>query len=216
MRNDELPKFLELMSGIGEYYGRQLSETILGVYWDGLRKYDLPDVKRAVHLHMANPDSGQFFPKLADISRHIGGGNADRALVAWAKVDKAVRTVGPNRSVVFDDAAIHAVIQDMGGWTGFVQCDLNEWPFRQNEFVKRYRGYLERGDAGAYPAKLIGIADMHNRQLGIDNHRETALIGETDKCLTVMSQGSEASEKVLVSSLSDLSAVKRVEKHEAN
>ena len=204
MRNDELPKFLELMSGIGDYYGRQLSEIILGVYWDGLSKYDLADINRAVHLHLENPDGGQFFPKISDISRHIGGGNADRALVAWAKVDKAMRTIGTYRSIVFDDSVIHAVIQDMGGWIGFGRHDMSEWSFRQNEFVKRYRGYMERGDTGAYPAKLIGTSDLHNRQLGIDNHRETALIGDMKKCLAVMNHGSENSEKIPVSLCSAL------------
>lgn len=35
-------------------------------------------------------------------------------MVAWNKVDKAVRQVGAWTSVMFDDALIHRVISDMG------------------------------------------------------------------------------------------------------
>jgi len=205
MRNDEAQKFLALMNGIGEYYGRKLSDVLLDVYWEGLKNYDFEAVSKALHLHIANPDSGQFFPKIADISRHIAGGHADRALIAWAKVDKAVRTIGNYRSMVFDDAIIHAVIMEMGGWIGLGMCDMDEWPFRQNEFVKRYRGYLDRGGAGNdYPAKLIGQAEIHNQQLGIlDSSRETALIGDHSKAMEVMRLGSESGKKSPVVLLSD-------------
>lgn len=205
MRNDEAEKFLTLINGIGEYYGRKLSSAILDVYWEGLKNFDFDAVSKALYLHTSNPDSGQYFPKIADIVRHIEGGNADRALTAWSKVDKAVRTIGDYRSVVFDDAIIHAVIVDMGGWVGFGNCEMENWPFKQNEFAKRYRGYLERGGAGKdYPSKLIGQVDMRNRQIGYaDDGRETALLGDHKRALEVMRLGNDGDKKNQVTLLSE-------------
>ena len=205
MKQAEYPKFLELMNGVGEYYGKAISDTLLDIYLDGLKQYDYQDLSRAIKLHLSNPDGGQFFPKIADITRHIGGGNQDKALVAWSKVDKAVRTVGSHRSIVFDDPVIHAVIQDMGGWIDFGMCDLSEWPFRQNEFIKRYKGFMDRGGVGKdYPAKFLGSADMHNRQLGlVDNGRETVLIGDHSKAMDVLKLGGDSSKKNPVIMLSE-------------
>jgi len=76
--------------------------------------------------HLMNPDTGQFLPKPADIVRMLGGRTLDRALMAWAKVDKAVRQIGTYESVVFDDALIHRVLHEMGGWVGMGQKTENE------------------------------------------------------------------------------------------
>lgn len=195
MQQAEYPKFFAMMYALGEYYGREISEPVIDLYLGGLKQYDYEAISRAAQMHMANPDAGQFFPKIADFVRHIGGGNADRALVAWAKVDKAVRTVGDHRSVVFDDALIHAVISDMGGWIGFGMGTLEEWPFKQNEFVKRYRGYIERGDIGEYPGKLSGRHDAYNRQIGKENDKETVLLGDQSKAIQVLNLGSDSSQK---------------------
>lgn len=209
MQSTEIQKFNALLLGIGEYYNRDISDALAQIYWNGLKQYDYAAVSRAAQQHMANPDGGQFFPKIADFTRHIGGGNADRALIAWAKVDKAVRTVGDHRSVVFDDALIHSVITDMGGWIGFGMGTLDEWPFKQNEFVKRYRGYLERGEAGEYPAKLTGRHDAHNRQIGKEDDIETVLIGNQSKALDVFRMGGDSADKNPVRLLND--QIKRVE-----
>jgi hypothetical protein len=203
MQATEIDKFNALLLAIGEYYNREISAPLAQIYWEGLKRYDYPAISRAAQMHMANPDAGQFFPKIADFVRHISGGNADRALVAWAKVDKAVRTVGDHRSVVFDDPIIHSVIVDMGGWVGFGMCEMDEWPFRQNEFVKRYRGYLERGDIGEYPAKLSGRHDAYNRQIGNEGDSETALIGDYSKAMEVLNTGSDSGKKNPVVLLSD-------------
>ena len=210
MQQSDFQKFATLMVAVGEYYARDVSTALIGIYWEGLKHYEYEMLSKAAQMHLSNPDGGQFFPKIADFTKHIGGGNADRSLVAWSKVDKAVRTVGDHRGVVFDDSIIHAVIADMGGWIGFGLCKMEEWPFKQNDFVKRYRGYLERGDVGEYPAKLNGRADMHNLQIGIDNNRETALIGDQSKALEVLRFGSDSAARNPVTLLADYRPVRPV------
>jgi len=61
-------------------------------------------------------------PKPADIIRAIKGNSQTQSLQAWSKVEDAIRLVGPYRSVVFDDLAIHGVLQEMGGWVKLCQA----------------------------------------------------------------------------------------------
>lgn len=180
----------QILTGLGEIYDKNISQNMADIYLDILKDFAYEDVSRAANLHQLNPDSGRFFPKPADFMRHLSGGNHDKALQAWVKLDKAVRTVGPYRSVVFDDALIHAVISDMGGWIELGNKDDEQWPFVQNEFVKRYRGYADKGETPAYVAKLLGIAEAHYEAHGHKGKEETVLLGNSSEAMKVLQGGS--------------------------
>lgn len=109
-----------------------------------MKPFDLAAVKDALNRHCVNPDNGQFMPKPADVVKLLQGSSQDGALVAWAKVDRAVRQVGTYSTVVFDDPIIHRVVQDMGGWVALGDKREKEWPFVAKEFENRYRGYPMR------------------------------------------------------------------------
>jgi hypothetical protein len=159
MNADEQVEFVELMIGIGEVYGREVSKQLADVYWTTLAKYDFSDVSRAFNQHLVNPDTGQFFPKPADIVKFIDGNSQSNALKAWSKVDKAIRYFGPYQTIVFDDALIHAVISDMGGWIKLCEVLDSELPFTRNEFEKRYKG-LAINPPEKYLKKLVGLTEV--------------------------------------------------------
>lgn len=158
--------FAALMAALGDYYVRELSDAVIGMYWQGLERYDIAAVRDALNRHMHNPDTGQFFPKIADISRMLAGTTQDAALVAWSKVDQGVRKIGTYADVVFDDPLVHRVLHDMGGWMALGTKSEDEWPFVAKEFENRYRGYRMRSERPEYPPVLIGIAGAHNRKGG--------------------------------------------------
>lgn len=190
MRHEDKPDFAGLMVSIGEYYGREISDGLIGMYWQGLQHYDLAAVRDALNRHVANPDSGQFMPKIADIAKMLGGTTQDSALRAWAKVDQAVRRVGTYRDVAFDDPLIHRVLHDMGGWVAMGQKTEDEWPFVAKEFENRYRGFRARSETPEYPPFLNGIAGMQNRQHGFQTE-PPMLIGNPTLAQQVMQLGSE-------------------------
>lgn len=159
-------EFAKLMVELSEYYAKPMSDGVIGMYWQGLVQYDLAAVHEAANRHAANPDTGQFMPKIADFKRMLGGSTQDKALIAWAKVDRTIRQVGTYQSVVFDDPLIHRVVQDMGGWIAMGQKTEDDWPHVAREFENRYRGYSMRSERPAYPAILIGVAEAHNAKGG--------------------------------------------------
>ncbi|MHB8253884.1 MAG: DUF6475 domain-containing protein [Acidiferrobacter sp.] len=167
MDDREIAEFAVVVADVYELYGRECPDGIRGLWWEALKNYSIVEVRQAFSAHVRNPDGGQFLPKPADVRKNLEGGGESRALRAWTKVDQAVRRVGPWESVVCDDPLIHAVIADMGGWAGFGQVTDDEWPFKRNEFVKRYQGYVLRPPQ-TFSRALSGHAAQQNARVGGD------------------------------------------------
>ncbi len=182
----EFREFTLLLTLVTEQYGRPISPNVIELYWNALRGYGLPAIRTALNTHVLNPDTGQYMPKIADIVRAIQGGTEDRALRAWAKVDRAVREVGPYASVVFDDPLIHAVIEEMGGWIQFGKKPEKEWPFVAKEFETRYRTLVGRERAVAHPPSLTGLVEA--------DHARHGTMGQTLPPPTIIGDSSRAHE----------------------
>lgn len=189
MTRDDGPAFKQTLAAVYGFYGKDLSASALSIWFAALKSYDLATVADALSRHCVNPDSGQFLPKPADVVRLIDGGSSDAALVAWSKVDRALRTVGPYATVVFDDPLIHYALGNMGGWVHLGQADEKEWPFIRNQFVTLYRG--ARGRQFEYPAKLLGIAEAGNGHQG-QPVGAPILIGDQERARSILQRGSKA------------------------
>jgi len=181
-------RFLSCLVSAAEIVGKELSPQAMKLYWEILKKYDIEDIERGFLSHASNPDVGQFMPKPADIIKAIDGSGESRSMIAWTKVDKAVRTIGCYETVVFDDPIIHKVISDMGGWIMFGTVTDTEYPFKANEFRARYKGWAARSDI-KYPKKMIGVFESEN----VQNNKKVAppiLIGNPEKAkLTLLGGG---------------------------
>lgn len=188
MLTKDRTRFITLLTGIADYYGKELAITTLGLYWEGLRQYDLEAVERALWAHTQNPDSGQFMPKIADVTKMLQGRTGDQAAIAWSKVDTALRGVGTYADVVFDDSIIHRVLADMGGWVPLGTKTEDDWPFIAKEFMNRYRSYRERGETPDYQPVMIGMANAHNGKQGFGT-RPPILIGDQQRAAAVMKGG---------------------------
>lgn len=191
MVESEQKEFVSTLTAVADYYGKELSTGVIDLYWQGLREYDLPAVLKAMWTHAKNPDTGQFMPKIADIAKVMEGRTADQAALAWAKVDAAMRRVGTYASVVFDDAVIHRVLSDMGGWTLLGNKSDEDWPFVAREFQNAYRGYKMRDETPDYTPVLSGLAQLHNSSEGFKS-QAPILIGDESKAMKVMRGGTDA------------------------
>lgn len=189
MQQNDFKEFCDLLDTVSEQY-RPISDGAKALYWQGLVDYDLSAIKQALYRHIRNPDNGQFMPKIADVIRMLQGSTQDSALVAWAKVDQTMRRVGTYSSVIFDDALIHKVLQDMGGWMELGKKSDDDWPFVAKEFENRYRGYKARNEVGIYPRILIGVFDATNGKQGFDS-QPPILVGHKEKAMLVAKGGSD-------------------------
>jgi len=188
MQEFDKREFAEIWGAAWAMYGKSVSPQLLSIAFEALRAYSIEEVRIGLTRHIQSPDIGQFFPKPADVIRHIDGNSVSRAMIAWNKVDKAVRQVGAWTSVMFDDALIHRVISDMGGWIELCKVDDREYPFKQKEFLTRYKAYLLRDEVSEYPKLLHGIVDHQNQKNGLDMQAPVA-IGNWPKAAQVYTKG---------------------------
>lgn len=188
MQQRDFDCFVDIIQAVSEQYGKRLSDSVLALYWQGLQDFELIAVRDALGRHLRNTDTGQFMPKIADIIKMLQGSSLDSALNAWAKIDQALRQVGPYETVVFDDPLIHRVLHDMGGWMMLGQKTDDKWPFVAREFEQRYRGFKSRNERFEYPAKLIGVSEAHNSKEG-HKTAQPMLIGDATQAKAVMLAG---------------------------
>jgi len=187
MDKRELTQFAKLMAATGVIHGKDLPEAAIELYWQSLRHFSYAAVEQALQAHRDNPDGGQFMPKPADIIRLLTGSSQDRALSAWTTVEKAIAAIGSYESVVFDDALIHAVLDDMGGWITLCQTTTAQLKFSSIEFQKRYQGFLNFPPK-RHPKVLKGRIEAENTCNGYAVP-SPKLIGDEDQARLVMSTG---------------------------
>ena len=191
MQDSDRKNFYQTWASAWESCGKTVTDRSLRFAFECLKAFDLEDVQRAVLQHGRDPDHGSFAPKPADIIRQIEGGGDERSLHAWTKLETGVKSVGSWSMLAFDDARIHAVIADMGGWMVFCTASSTDWPFLRNEFCKRYRGYLQNQPT-AYPALIRGEGGFNEPPI---------LIGNQEIAKNVMLAGSIESSNVKVGQL---------------
>jgi len=187
MQESDKAKFSTLVTEVLAFYRQDVSRFAISVWWQACSGFDFEQVSKAFSAHAVDPERGQFAPKPADIVKALAGTKTDRARVAWGKAFDAMQRVGAYRSVVFDDPVIHAVIEDLGGWTKVCRSDMDELSHLERRFCEAYRAYSGRADM-AFPAKLIGEFEAVNRHEG----RKVAppvLIGDPQKAADVLRLG---------------------------
>ena len=184
-------EFLEMLQGVYEFYGRraQLGDFSVQVWWMACQEFDLPQVSKAFSKHLMNPESGQYLPKPADIVKALQGTATDRATLAWSKVHEAGRLIGAYTDVIFDDAAVHAVIQDLGGWPKICATESKDIGYTMHRFCESYRAYCISQDF-TYQGRLIGIRspdyDYAMRGLPVPDPK---LIGDPGAAMAVLAGG---------------------------
>lgn len=200
MQQHERGSFADLLTDVMAYYGKDVSEFLLSVWWNACESFDMSQVSKAIQKHACDPERGQFAPKVADIVRGLQGTSTDRAALAWGKVHEAMSAVGAYTDVVFDDPAIHAVIEDLGGWPKVCRTDLKEMSYLQHRFQEAHRAYTERGQF-EYQRRLPGARcpDHEYSSRGIPLPRP-ALVGDRDRAIAVLKHGNVAG-KTLITSL---------------
>lgn len=190
MRVADKPAFAALLTDAMAFYRQDVSAFALSVWWAACESFDLDQVRKALTAHAMDAERGQFAPKPADLVRQLAGTSTDRSLMAWSKVHQAMQRVGAYNSVVFDDPAIHAAIDDAGGWPAVCCSLVDALPFVQRRFCDAHRAYSLRPGA-PYPPRLLGIHEQANRLEGRDVQLPV-LIGDPSRCLAVEAGGASA------------------------
>lgn len=145
MKPSDKKDFGALLRDVMAYYRQDISPFVLELWWSACQPFDLEQVSKAMQSHCTDAEHGVFAPKVADLVRVLAGTVTDRAALAWGKVFEAMSSVGAYTDVVFDDPAIHAAIEDCGGWIKICRSELAELGYLQHRFCLAHKAYVGRG-----------------------------------------------------------------------
>jgi hypothetical protein len=191
-------EFAKLITDVMAYYRQDASNFTIQLFWNACQSVELEHIQKAFQAHCMDAERGVFPPKVADIVRALSGTVTDRAAMAWGKVLEAMGSVGAYSDVVFDDPAIHAAIEDCGGWVKMCRSQTEELSYLQHRFCQSHKAYTGRGNF-EYQRRLIGDRspdhDYSTRGIPLP---KPAVIGDIDKARMVY-QGGNAGGKTSIS-----------------
>lgn len=166
MKNEDKRAFFDLMMAAGEVYGREVTQPMAAIYFSALANVSIEQVQAAMMAHMQNPDSGQFFPKPADLIKQMTGTTKqqdaaieDRAAIAWACIERGIRRVGSYGTLKLEDKQALATVKAMGGWQSICQTETSKMEWKRKEFIRMYETF-ERMPLEALPSSLPGRIEM--------------------------------------------------------
>lgn len=197
MTDNDFEAFAEVWSQAQEVYNRSVTPGTIELVFRALEQLDLDEIRRALTLHIQSPDTGQFPPKPGDVIKFARGDSQSRTLQAWAKVERAIRSVGHYRDVAFDDPLIHAAIERIGGWPKVAMIESEkDMVWLRQRFEAQYRAYAVHRPEG-WPAFLPGVASQQNTQIGQHTRgrlpgKDIAVIGDQQRAMRVMESGRQA------------------------
>lgn len=196
MQINDLPEFKECLELVMSFYGKEVTPAVMGVWRSICQPFTIEQIKKAFNTHVANPENGQFAPKPADIVRILQGTKTDKSVEAWAKVMEAIQRAGSYRDVVFDDPAIHASIEDMGGWLEICRTKTDELSYAQHRFSEAHKAYSIRNDY-PFPPMLCGASSEASvwESRGMKKPKPV-MVGNLDKCHEVLKLGNSTSGRV--------------------
>jgi hypothetical protein len=155
LKQSDLPEFSQLLTDVLAYYRQDASKFVVSLWWGACQNFELEQVSKALTSHATDSERGVYAPKVADIVRVLVGTVTDRAALAWGKTLEAMQTVGAYSDVVFDDPAIHAAIEDCGGWVKICRSQTEELSYLQHRFCQSHKAYTGRGEF-EYTRRLMG------------------------------------------------------------
>ena len=168
MQKHDEEEFKKVMLGLGEYYDKPITESLIKIYGYDLKPLTMEQFKQAASLHRMNTDNGQFFPKTADLMRHINGTSKqaeqqleDKADIAWLTITGEVKRVGSWGSLKMEDKQALAAVKSLGGWKFICSKTEAELVWLHKEFIATYKNF-ERTDVNLLPNKLPGRVLLEN------------------------------------------------------
>ena len=139
---------------LAEIYGKALSPAAIGIYWTALQGHPLAEVQRAIERHVQDPDAGRYFPKPADLIRHLATRQADDGQPgpdeAWGLLLRLIR----------DERETGVLTDEMrAGWTACQPIlDLGDEVGARKCFIEVYARHVaearQRGQRARWTATL--------------------------------------------------------------
>ena len=181
MKTEDLEFFAEIFTAVCDYYKEQTSESQTRIYFKGLKEFPIEKIDEAFSKHIRN---SRFFPKVSELIDLICGNKEDKALIAWTTFRETIRHEGGDRSVIFSDPKITAIIESYGGWIKVCEMETKDLDFMRLGFLKAYVNIRD----GLPVKKLTGRFEWENSSRGFLEYIPKPLIIGEDREIKMLTE----------------------------
>lgn len=161
MTNQDRDRFEGMLLGLAEIFKEDLSNERVDLYYLALEDMSIEDIIQAGNILVR---STKFFPKPVEFRESMVINTDDMGAIAYAKFFKACAYT-PDRTLIFDDPIIHAVIDALGGWNDELYdkwANIKDEVWLQKRFESLYQTFAKCGVPKNTSEKLIGKLERYN------------------------------------------------------
>jgi len=166
MDDSDKKEFAVLFYGTGELYDKSVTKNLLQLYFNALQNYSIEEITAGVSAHALDPKHGTFFPKPADIVRHLQTGNlstGEKAELAWAQITGKIRSSGVYGKLDIDDKQALAALRSFISWKELCMMDVTKMTWAKKEFMSMYSTY-ENTPVDMLPSSLPGLVELQEHK----------------------------------------------------
>ena len=188
MNDSDKGDFEQIVRATAEMYSTvkkvEITPIMLKLFFSTLRQFTIEQVCYGFEQHLSDPIDGKFFPKPANIIKHLQTSEIsteEKAELAWAQVMREIRNTGSYGTLNLDDKQAIAAVKSLGSWQQLCSSTESEMTWKKKEFISMYETY-ERTPVEMLPSSLPGRIELveHKKetneafariQEGIKKHR---------------------------------------------
>jgi len=177
MDDSDKREFQEIVLATAELYSTvkkiEVTPIMLKLFFSSLKDFDIKQVSYGFEQHLSDPVDGKFFPKPANIIKHLQTGDIsteDKAMLAWSQVIREIRRTGSYGTLKLDDKQALAAVKALGSWSQLCNSTEQEMTWKKKEFLSVYETY-EKTPVELLPSSLPG-------RVALVEHKE-----ESSKCM---------------------------------
>ena len=162
MDDSDKKEFAVLFYGTGELYDKTVTKNLLQLYFNALKAYSIKAIQEGVSKHALDPKHGTFFPKPADIVRHLQKGQLtteQKAELAWAQIEREIRVTGSWGKLEVDDKQGLAALKSFISWKDLCSMPVDKMTWAKKEFISMYSTY-ENTPVDMLPSSLPGRVEL--------------------------------------------------------
>ena len=159
-------EFQEIVLATAELYSTvkkiEVTPIMLKLFFSSLREFDIKQVSYGFEQHMSDPIEGKFFPKPANIIKHLKPKDlttAEKSELAWAQIEREIRVTGSWGSLKLDDKQALAALKSFVSWKDLCSMDISKLTWAKKEFMSMYSTY-ENTPIEMLPSSLPGRVEL--------------------------------------------------------
>jgi hypothetical protein len=170
MQQSDKANFEVLIRGIADVFSTTktivVNRPMLQVYFMSLDNFSYEQVEWAIGEHLKDSVDGKFFPKPANVIKHLEKNNVateDKSLLAWNQIIREMRRVGSYGSLKLDDKQAIAAIKAVKSWKDLCAMPEKDLTWVKKEFMANYKTY-ENTPLELLPSSLPGLEELHEHK----------------------------------------------------